>query len=143
MVVQAINRCFTTPFVLTLRVHAYSMVNLTSVATAIGSMIALTHFLGIVGIPLGLIVADLVFPVWFYLKKGGECLFVNGPKLILEDVAYILPITVLAIVLAFYLQHLAISSSLVWLIVSGIGAAALAGPLLWRAGKMLKQLKNA
>jgi O-antigen/teichoic acid export membrane protein len=143
MVVQAINRCFTTPFVLTLRVHAYSMVNLTSVATAIGCMIALTHFLGIVGIPLGLIVADLVFPVWFYLKKGGECLFVNGPKLILEDVVYILPTTVLAIVLAFYLQHLAISSSLVWLIVSGIGAAALAGPLLWRAGKMLKQLKNA
>lgn len=143
MVIQAINRCFTTPFVLTLRVHTYSMVNLTSVAIAIGSMIVLTHYLGIIGIPLGLIVADLIFPLWFYLKRGGACLFVNGPKLVLEDLSFILPSTALAIGVSYYLEHARISSSLVWLVISCLCAVLLAGPLLWKAGKMLKQLKSA
>ena len=143
MVIQGINRCFITPFFLTLRVKAYSVVNLISVATAIGSMILFTHFWGLPGIPLGLIAADLVFPMWFYTKKGSECLHVNGLKLLLADLAYILPAISIAIILAIYLEHLAFASDFVWLLVAGACASAISAPLLWRARKMLGLLKTA
>jgi O-antigen/teichoic acid export membrane protein len=142
MVIQGINRCFITPFFLTLRVKAYSVVNLISVATAIGSMILFTHYFGLPGIPLGLIVADLVFPMWFYLRKGGECLHVNGPKLLTKDLTYIVPAACVAVGLAIFLEHSAITSSLVWLFIACGCAAAICAPLLWRAFKMLRMLKE-
>jgi O-antigen/teichoic acid export membrane protein len=143
IIIQGINRCFITPFVLTMRVKAYSVVNLVSVGTAIGSMILFTHFWGLPGIPLGLIAADLVFPMWFYTKKGSECLHVNGLKLLLADLAYILPAISIAIILAIYLEHLAFASDFVWLLVAGACASAISAPLLWRARKMLGLLKTA
>ena len=142
MVIQAINRCFTTPFALTLRVHTYSMVNLTSVVMAIGSMIALTHYFGLVGIPLGLILGDLVFPFWFYLKKGGQCLDVNGSKVVVEDFGYILPAMGIAIGIAWYLEDSAISSSLVWLIISGVCAVLISIPLLLKAVSIIRKMKD-
>ena len=143
MIVQGINRCFIMPFILTLRVKSYCIVNLISVATAIALMILFTHYLGILGIPLGLIAADLVFPMWFYTKKGSECLHVNGLKLLLADLAYILPAVCVAIILTIYLEHLAFASDFVWLLVAGACASAISAPLLWRARKMLGLLKTA
>jgi O-antigen/teichoic acid export membrane protein len=142
IIIQGINRCFITPFVLTMRVKAYSVVNLVSVVTAIGSMILFTHFWGLPGIPLGLIAADLVFPMWFYLHKGGECVHVNGLQLLLQDLAYLLPSICVAVGLAVFLERSMIISSFVWLSVAGACAVVVSAPLLWRAWYLLRQLRS-
>jgi O-antigen/teichoic acid export membrane protein len=143
MIIQGINRCFITPFILTLRVKSYCIVNLISVASAIALMILFTRYLGLIGIPLGLITAELLFPMWFYTLKGSECLHVSGLKLLMADLVYILPAACISIVLAIYLEHLAIASNFVWLLIAGACATAVSAPLLWKARKMLGLLKTA
>lgn len=143
MIIQGINRCFISPFILTLRVKSYCIVNLTSVVVAIGSMILFTKYLGLLGIPLGLIVADLVFPMWFYLRKGGECIHVNGLRLLQKDLAYLLPAACVAVILVLLLERSPIVSTFVWLLISSVFAAAIALPLLWRAWGLLRQLRGS
>ena len=142
MIIQGINRCFITPFVLTLQVKSYCIVNLASVALAIGSMILFTHYLGLPGIPIGLIAADLVFPMWFYLRKGGACIHVNGLKLLQKELAFIVLIACVAAGLALLLERSAIESTFSWLLIAGTCAAAISFPLLWRAWGLLRQLRN-
>jgi len=141
MVIQGINRCFITPFVLSLQVRTYTWVNLAGVGMAIGCMMGFTRFIGLPGIPLGLIVADLVYPMWFYIRRGGRCIGVNGPKVVMADLAYILPAACAAVALSLFLEHSAIASHFVWLLIAGACAAAISAPLLWRAWGLLRQLR--
>jgi hypothetical protein len=81
--------------------------------------------------------------MWFYTLKGSECLHVSGLKLLMADLVYILPAACISIVLAIYLEHLAIASNFVWLLIAGACATAVSAPLLWKARKMLGLLKTA
>jgi O-antigen/teichoic acid export membrane protein len=142
MIIQGINRCFIAPFILTLQVKSYCIVNLVSVVVAIGSMVLFTRHFGLLGIPLGLIMADLVFPTWFYLRKGGECIGVNGLRLLQKELVYVLPTACVAAVLASLLERSTITSAFAWLLIAGTCATALSLPLLWRAWGLLRQLRG-
>lgn len=143
MVIQGVNRCFITPFVLTLQVKYYSIVNLIGVTLAIAFMITLTRCIGLIGIPLGLITADLVFPTWFYMKMGAKSINVNGPRLFLKDLGYLIPAAVLSVTLSIFLERTAIASPFAWLTIAGVAAATICAPLIWRATKLLRQIKEA
>jgi O-antigen/teichoic acid export membrane protein len=143
MIIQGINHCFIAPFILALRVKSYCIVNLASVVLAIGSMILFTRYFGLLGIPLGLIVADLVFPMWFYLRKGGECIHVNGRKLLWNELPYLLPSACLAAGLAWLLERSAIASTFTWLLIAGTSAAVISFPLVWRALGLLRKIRSS
>lgn len=142
LIIQGVNRCFVSPFTLTLRLKSYCIVNIISVVAAIALMIAFTRCFGLLGIPMGLITADLVFPMWFYMHKGSKCLQVSGLKLLTADLALILPASFVAVCAAIYLENMAISSKFAWLTAALACAAAISAPLLWRARKMLLLLKE-
>lgn len=141
MIIQGINRCFISPFILTLRVRLYCIINITSLILAIGNMILFTKYLGLLGIPFGLIIADLVFPMWFYLSKGGECIHVNGRRLLQQDLSYLLPVVCVAFMLALLFDRFPISSTFVWLLISSACAVVIVLPLLWRAWGLLRILR--
>lgn len=142
MVIQGINRCFIAPFVLTVKMRAYTIVSIGSVVLAIILMIVFTGWLGLVGIPIGLILADLAFPFWFYLKKGGEGIGINGFQVLGKDLWIWLPMTGAACLVATLLEKVGFHSPLVWLLSALACSAAFVAPLLWRAISLLRELKH-
>lgn len=142
MLIQGVNRCFVAPFTLTVRMRAYTMVSIASVGAAVLLMIGLTRWLGLVGIPIGLIVGDLIFPMWFYIKNGGEGIGINGFQVIGKDILFWLPITALAGLVSILMEKVAFHSSLVWLLSALACSVACAAPLLWRAFSLLRELKR-
>jgi len=142
VLIQGINRCFTTIFPLTLRMKGYTVVNLSSVAVAVCLMILFASWWGLPGIPAGLILTDLMFPMWYYLGKGGSLIGVNGPKILLQDAVYWLPLLGLSFGVASWLARFGFHSNFHWFL-SAMGCAVVcAGPLLWRAYGMIQKLRN-
>ena len=142
MLIQGINRCFVAPFTLTVRMRAYTWVSIISVGMAILLMIAFTKCFGLVGIPIGLIISDLLFPTWFYLKKGGQGININGFKVLGKDLLLWFPLLGTAFLISMLLDQLNFNSNLIWLLCSLACAATLAAPILWRAISLLRQLKR-
>jgi O-antigen/teichoic acid export membrane protein len=142
MIIQGINRCFIAPFVLTVKMKAYTVVSIGSVVSAILLMVGLTKWLGLVGIPAGLILGDLVFPMWFYIKKGGEGIGIKGFEVIGQDILFWLPIIALAGFVSTLMEKFGFESSLVWLLSALACSMVFAAPLLWRAVSLLRELKR-
>lgn len=142
ILVQGINRCFIAPFVMTMKMRAYTIVNILSVVLAIAFMIFLTKAIGLVGIPLGLILADLTLAFWFYLVKGGACIGVNGFQILLKDVWIWAPLVFISFGTSFMLQNLYFKSAFIWLLVAAACAAVVCLPMAWRAGGIIRQLRN-
>ncbi len=143
LVIQAINRCFTYPFVLTVRMRGYTIINLLAVGCAILLMFCLTKWLGLVGIPIGLVITDLTYPLWFYLIKGGAQIGVAGLPVIWEDLAFLAPAGIVAVALSICLDRAAIHTNFLWLTIATGCSAVICAPLLWRAWGILKQLRAA
>ena len=141
VMIQGINRCFTTIFPLTLRMRGYTVVNLCSVAAAVCLMILFARWWGLPGIPAGLIVADLLFPMWYYLIQGGSQIGVNGLKLLLQDAVYWLPLLALSFGIASWLARCGFHSNFQWFLVAIASAAVCASPLLWRALGIIRKLR--
>jgi len=141
VLIQGINRCFTTIFPLTLRMKGYTMVNLSSVAVAVCLMILFSSWWGLSGIPAGLIVTDLIFPTWYYVYKGGSQIGVNGLKLLLQDAVFWLPLTGLSFGIASWLAGFGFHSNFLWFLSALASSAICAGPLLWRAFGMIQELR--
>lgn len=142
MIVQGINRCFVSPFILTVRMKAYTWVSISGVGIAILLMIVLTKWLGLAGVPAGLILADFVFPFWFYLTKGSECISVNGFRLLGKDIHVWLPIMAVSCLIAVLFERIGFKSSLLWLITATTCGMLLCIPLFCRAITLLKALKQ-
>lgn len=142
VLVQGINRCFTTIFPLTLHMRGYTIVNLSSVAAAVGMMILFTKWWGLPGIPAGLILTDLLFPLWYYLCKGGNQIGVNGLKLVFQDAIIWIPLLVLSILLAILLSRVRFHSDFLWFVTAMLVATVCAAPLLWRAYGMIRELRH-
>lgn len=143
VLIQGINRCFTTIFPLTLRMRGYTVVNLGSVAVAVCLMILFAGWWGLPGIPAGLILADLMFPMWYYLTKGGSQIGINGMKLLLQDAACWLPLLALSFGIAAWLARCGFHSNFHWFLSALACAAACASPLLWRAFGMIRKLRQS
>jgi O-antigen/teichoic acid export membrane protein len=71
IVIQSINRCYSAPFILTMKLRAYIWVSCGSMVLGIVLMSLFTKSHGIVGIPAGMIATELAFPLWFCAAKGG------------------------------------------------------------------------
>lgn len=142
IVIQGINRCYCTLFPLTLRMRKYAAVNLISVAVAIGLMIVFTKWLGLAGIPTALILTDLLYPTWHYMKSGPHPLGVNGLTILLKDMWLWVPVLSLAAGGAMLLQHTHFSSYLIWLLSALACSALCSSPLLWRAFQLIRQLRE-
>jgi O-antigen/teichoic acid export membrane protein len=141
MLIQGINRCFIAPFTMTLKMRIYTWVNIASVGSAVLLMIGFTKWFGLVGIPMGLILADLMFPMWFYLIKGGGCVRANGFRILGTDLLLWFPLLGTAFLISMLLDKLNFNSNLIWLLCSLACAATLTAPILWRAISLLRQLK--
>lgn len=142
MIIQGINRCFVAPFTLTLNMRTYTLVSIGSVFIAIFLMIVLTKMFGLIGIPIGLIVGDLLFPTWYYMWKGGQHISINGFELVRKDLPYWLPVIIVAILSSVMLEKIDFQTPFIWLILSGIGAIVISSPLLWRSFSLIKSLRT-
>ena len=142
VIIQAIDRCFVSPFVLAVKMRGYTIVTLLSVACAICLMFTLTKWMGLIGIPPGLIITDLAFPVWYYMIKGGAKISVSGLHVIWEDLAYMAPAALAAVLVSLGLERISIHTNWLWLIIATGCAIVICAPLLWRAFSLLRKLKN-
>jgi O-antigen/teichoic acid export membrane protein len=141
IIIQGINRCFIAPFVLTMKMRAYTLVNIFSVILAIILMISLTKVLGLVGIPLGLILADLTLVFWFYIIKGAGCIGVDGFQILFKDIWIWAPLVAFSFGLALILKNTGFQSNFTWFLVAITCATAICLPMAWRAGSIIRQLR--
>lgn len=143
MIVQGINRCFVAPFTLTVKMKAYTWVSVSSVGSAVCLMVVFSQWFGLMGIPMGLILGDLLFPMWFYLRKGSQAIGVQASSILLKDFYIWVPLTALAFFLALLIPHIQFSMTFFWLLAAVGCAGAVSAPLVIRAVSLLKQLKNS
>jgi O-antigen/teichoic acid export membrane protein len=104
IVIQSINRCYTAPFILTMKLRAYIWVSFGSIVLGVALMSLLTKSHGIVGIPAGMIATELVFPLWFYAAKGGGALLESPFSPLLADWFFWFPSLVLGFGAAWFLN---------------------------------------
>lgn len=143
ILVQGVNRCFCTLFPLTLRMRKYAAVNLISVVVAIVLMVVLTRWMGLVGIPTALILTDLLYPTWHYLRSGPVPFKVNGLTILIKDMPLWIPVLALAAAGSLFLQSIRFPSHLIWLLSALACSALCTFPLVWRAIKLIRQLRDA
>jgi O-antigen/teichoic acid export membrane protein len=96
LVLQSISRCYAAPFILSMKLRSYIWVTVGSILVGTTLMCMLSKSLGISGIPLGIIAAELIFPLWFYISKGGGILLEHAFSPVFKDLFYWLPSLILS-----------------------------------------------
>jgi hypothetical protein len=104
-------------------------------------MISLTKVLGLIGIPFGLILADLTLAFWFYIIKGAGCIGVNGFQILFQDIWIWAPLVVISFCLALALKYTGFQSNFTWLLIAITCTSAICLPIVWRAVGIIRQLR--
>ena len=141
VIMQTLGHCYSFGFVLHKKMRIYTQVVCISTVMAICLMILGVKWLGLAGIPAGLLATDLLLGVWFYVIKGGALIGVKAGRTTLSDLALGAGPVGAALMLAFAWKDRLPTNLWFQFILSSAVALILVSPILWRIWKMASLLR--
>lgn len=140
MIIQSICRCYAAPFILTMRLRAYIWITIGSIVTGISLMTLLSRAYGLAGIPAGIVITELLFPLWFYVGKGGGAILASAYEPLLADARAWLPALLFGAAGSWIIQESTIQENLKMIAASTL-FLLLAAPLCMRCVRIVHRIR--
>lgn len=135
IMMQTLGHCYSFGFTLHKKMRLFTKVVCISTVLAICMMIMGVKWLGLAGIPAGLLATDLL-GAWFCVSKGGALIGVRAGRTILSDLALVAGPFGASLMLSYNWKDSLPTNLWVQFALASLTALILASPLLWRIWKM-------
>jgi|GEM_PF-1728737 len=142
LIVQGINRCYAACFVLSMHLRAYIWTTFASVGVGILLMVEFTKLWGLAGIPAALLTTELVYPLWFYVSKGGGLLLDAAFSPLVADFLFWFPPLILGCLASFLLADRWMEQLPLHLLLASLAFLVLAAPIGIRCLTLFRLLKE-
>lgn len=141
LVTQVFNHCYATPFMLMKRMRGYTYAVCANVGVSLLLMILLCKHFGVIGVPAGLLLGDLIFGLSFFIPSSARLLSIRTWAIESADFLIVLPCAALALALSAYLNSVKFLTLFASFLISVIAAMALSAPLAWRAWSLAQKIR--